>query len=162
MFGITRLEVEKRIKTIEMMEKNGDDNQSRFSYYDVLVRTSKISEAMENDKVSAFLLEKIKEADPDTKENCFTALELRNKLPVVLGKPRMLNKLLDGKMDFDEAYRNAKIGDAHQRIKRACKTLSDVEEKELRLLDQNKKNALAQDFRKLRTEVRRIQGILGS
>ena len=159
-FDETENEIKKRIKIISMMKDNGDTDRSHFSYYDVLVRNGKISSGMDdNVELRKIVLKKIKELN--TNEDAeFTALELRNKLPVIISKPKVLKKYIREEVSLDEGYQNARVSNAHERIKQARERLNEITKRELERLDQNEKNALKQDLRKLDREVQRIQGIV--
>ena len=159
-FDETETEIKKRIKIISMMKDNGDIDRSHFSYYDVLVRNGKISSGMEdNDELRTIVLKKIKELKSHEDAE-FTALELRGKLPGIISKPKVLKKYIREEVSLDEGYQNARVSNAHERIKQARERLNDITKKELERLGQNEKNALKQDLRKLDREVRRIQGIV--
>ena len=159
-FGETDNEIEKRIRIISMMKENGDTDRSHFSYYDVLVRNRKISSGIiENDKLREVVLEKIKQLAPE-EDTEFTALELRNKLPVILSKPKVLKKYVRGEMTLDEGFQSAKISGARESVKQAQERLSNVTKEELRRLDSNEINALEPEIRRLGQEVQRIKGLV--
>ena len=159
-FDETENEIKKRIKIISMMKENGDTERSHFSYYDVLARNGKISSGMEdNEELRKVVLSNIKHLDSHEDVE-FTALELRNKLPVIISKPKVLKKYIRKEVSLDDGYQNSKISNAHERIKLVRERLNDITKKELEQLNQNDKNALKQDLRRLDREVQRIIGIV--
>ena len=159
-FGETESEIEKRIRIISMMKENGDTDRSHFSYYDVLVRNRRISSGIkENDKLRKVVLEKIKQLAPE-EDIEFTALELRNKLPVLLSKPKALKKYVRGEVTLDEGFQTAKISSARESVKQAQERLSNVTKEELKRLGSNEINALEPEIRRLSREVLRIKDIV--
>ena len=163
-FGESEREINTRIKVIKMMDKNKDSERSHFSYYnDVLVRNRDISGEIEsNSKLRELLLKQIKEHEADDNKVKNTALELRDKLPAIIKKPKVLKKFVDEKINLDTAYQNAKISDVHQRVKQARESLRNIEKKDIKKLDTNERNALKPEIRKLHREVERIDKIVTS
>ena len=160
LFGESESTIRKRIKSIEMMKDNEDNNQSHFSYYDVLVRNRKIQEEMEKAGGFENLLSDIKNLGGDEDNNTFTAQELRNKLPIVLNKLKVLKKYIACEIDLDEAYQRAKISDVEENIKRAMAFLGDVSKKKVSELEQNRFNAFKLSVRRLSREVERIRSMI--
>ena len=120
LFGESKLAIRKRIRVIDMMKRNEDNQLSHFSYYEVLVSKREISKNMrEQVCLRDCLFERIKNLGSDEEKNNFTAQELRAKLPVILTKPRVLNKYIDGTIDLDEGYQRAKISHVEEKIKKA-------------------------------------------
>lgn len=161
LFGETEATISNSIKVIDLMKSNGDNDQSHFSYYEVMTTTRKILQATEENKdLKNLLLNRIKHVGPDNDENDFTALELRNKLPSIIDKPKILRKYIEGDLTFDDAYQEAKTSKAQQRVKRALSAIKPITKKELEKSDQNTRNAIKPDIRRLKQEVNRIDGII--
>ena len=160
LFGEAEGTIRTRVKIIEKMKQNEDNQQSHFSYYNVMVRSKEISEAMKKKDLSSFLLTKIKNFGPNDEGNDFTALELRQKFPALLRKPKVLKRLIDGKIDLDKGYQHAKISQVEERVRQAVDLLDDVERKDIKLLETARFNAFKQDARKLSRQVMRINGII--
>lgn len=150
-FGESEATLRTRVKVIELMRKHEDNARSNFSYYDVIVRKPEILAAMQRQDVSNWLLDKIKKP-----EKQFTAQQMRQQLPAVLGKPKVLKRLISGRLTLDEAYQQATISAPQKAIRRAIEMLSDISAPEVRALDANSFNAFKQDVRKLRREYKRI------
>lgn len=155
LFGESEQTIRIRCKIIQMMRKNKDNDLSHFSYYDVLVRTTAISTAMREGKLPN-LLTNIKRLGSDEDYNPFTAQDLRNKLPAVLNKPKVLKRYQNGKLDLDQAYQLAKISRAEEKVKQAVSLLTDVQKSEVSRLEQSAFNAFKQTVRKLVRESGRI------
>lgn len=143
MSGESTREINQRIKVIEMMKENEDADRSHFSYYnDVMVRNRDISNATaKNPQLKEFLLEKIKETKV-VKENKIAdsedlppALDLRNKLPVIVKNSKVLKKWINGAYDFDDAYDRAGVSDIYKKINKALSYLENIEKKDLEGLD---------------------------
>lgn len=160
LFGESQATIRTRIRVIGMMQDNNDNIRSHFSYYDVLVRTSEISEAMREEGLRYFLLPKIKSFGSKDEDVDFTAQELRKKLPVILKKPKVLKKYMDGEIDLDEGYQRAKISQVEKNVRQAKDVLSDVSQQDVSQLEQDRFNAFKQGVRKLKQEVERIEKMI--
>ena len=161
MFGESEATVRKRVKIIQAMKDNQDRDRSHFSYYDVLVRNSEIAQALNKENALAnFIYSEIRDLGSDEKNNSFTAQDLRNKLPHVLKKSKVLNKLVAKKIDLDEAYQRARINSSEERIKKATALLTDVTKSEVKQLERNELNALGLAVRRLSRETERIENII--
>ena len=161
LFGESEGTIRTRIKVIQMMKDNEDSQQPHFSFYDVIVRKPEISKAINDDaNLHDFLMGKIKNFDTEEEGNEFTAQDLRNKLPVLLSKSKVLNKFIDGEIDLDEGYQRAKISQVEEIVRQATNLLGDVEKRGILELEQNRFNAFKQDVRKLSRQVDRIFGII--
>lgn len=160
LFGESQTTIRTRIKVIEMMKENNDNVHSHFSYYDVLIRTQEISQAMEEEGLREILLPKIKSFGPNDKDGEFTALELRKKLPVILKKPKVLRKYMDEKIDLDEAYQRAKVSQVEEKVRQAKDVLNDVSQQDVSRLEHGRFNAFKQDVRKLKQEVERLENMI--
>ena len=159
-FGESIGTIRTRVKVIETMKKNEDNERSHFSYYDVLVRSAEISEAMQKEGVRGFLLTKIQNFGPKDEDGDFTAQELRKKLPVILKKPKVLTKYLEGKIDLDEGYQIAKVSQVEEKVQQAMNLLNEVSQKDMVKLDTSRFNAFKQDVRKLTREVARLNKMI--
>lgn len=157
LFGESTSTIRTRVKTIEMMKDNKDNEKAHFSYYDVLARNGKISENMKKADGIENLLSDIKNLGSDEATNIFTARDLRNKLPVVLDKLKVLKKYINREISLDDAYQRAKISSVEGNIKQATELLSDIDKKEILALEQNQFNAFKQATRKLTNEAERIK-----
>ena len=160
LFGESEATIRTRVKIIQTMKDNKDNQQSHFSFYDVLVRKPEISNAINEDaNLRDCLMQKIKNLGTE-EDSEFTAQELRNKFPVVLKKPKVLKKYIDGEIDLDEGYQRAKISQVEERIRQAVDLLDDVERTDIRRLEPARFNAFKQDARKLSQQVKRITGMI--
>lgn len=166
LFGESKMTISTRIKVIETMRTSGDTDRSHFSYYDVLVRNGDISKEIKKNKdLRKVLFERIRNLgdveDPEESLD-FTALELRKKLPVIIQKPKVLKKYIQGDppLDLDTAYQSAKISNAQQKVRESTAILDGIERKDIISLDRNDLNALDQDLRKLVRTTDRINKIM--
>ena len=163
LFGESKATIRKRIRVIDTMKRNGDNQLSHFSYYEVLVSNQEISKNMrEQVCLRDCLFERIKNLGSEEEKNSFTAQELRGKLPVILKKPKVLNKYIDGTIDLDEGYQRAKISHVEEKIKKAQTLLNDVSKREVNQLEKNALNSLKQHVKKLSREVGRIEDMIES
>ncbi len=148
LLGETRLEIQKRIDIITMIKENNDFNHRHFSYYDVVVRNRKISKAIKEEKLP-YLLSDIRNLGSDEARNDFTALEMRNKLPEILGRSKILKKYNEKDIDLDEAYQRAKISNIEENVRKATNLLSDVSKEKVNALDKPRLDALKQNVKTL-------------
>jgi len=154
--GITLQEITTSTKIIQMMKDNNDKTASNYSYYDVLVRTRKISKEIDkNEKLHNILLTGIKE---ETKP--FTAQQVRDKLPAIIAKPRILKKFITCQLELQNAYDLAKVSDLQAKLKRIQERLEDVEPKDLDDLQRNDLNAAEQIAKKIHREAKRVSELL--
>ena len=155
LFGESEATIRIRIKSIEMMKDNKDSELDHFSYYDVLVRNKGIINDIKNAGGFKNILSDIKQVGQG-EDSPFTAQDLRNKLPVVLNKPKVLKKYIDRKIDLDQAYQRAKISDVEENIKQATELLEDVSKDKVSGLDKKEFNAFRYATNKLSRVVKRI------
>ena len=163
LFGESLGTIRTRVSVVRLMQKSEDDDQRRFSYYDVLVRTRTIWNEVSNEDspLRQAVITQIKRINPDRDQE-FTAQELRKKLPAVMKKPKILRRYQRGDVDLDEAYERAKVSHVEQRVKQALAQIEAVEKRDVSNLDQNAVNALRQAVRKLARGVKRVSGLVDS
>ena len=158
LFGESQATIRTRVKVIETMRKNRDEKLSHFSYYDVVVRSKEISKKMNEARdFRTTVLRQIKALGDDPNANPFNAQDLRNKLPVVLKKEKVLKKYRDGKIDLDQAYQRARISKAEEKVKQATDLLSDIAKSDVRDLTASDSNALKYAVKKLCKEATRLR-----
>ena len=158
-FDVSPATIRIQVKIIEMMKSNNDREQSNFSYYNVMVRSREIRNALREESVRAVLLDKVKSfGTGSTKE--FTAQELRDRLPEVLQKPKVKKKFLRGDIDLDEAYQRARRSKTEHKVRRAAGILDAISRTEVEALAQGDFNALRYRVRKLAKIVERLQRIV--
>lgn len=160
LFGESVPTIYKRINAIRTMKDSGDKERSHFSYYDVVVRKPEIYRRItESPEFRDRLFEEIRSVGTDDDPK-FTAQDLRNGLPTIIKKPRILNRYVNGQVEFGEAWERAKVSPAEDRIKRAVSLLEEISKTDVRGLRQNSLNSLTQAVKKLDREVGRIRGII--
>ncbi len=148
--GFTTAEIKKNVKTIEFMQENDDNTLSNFSYYYVLVRNRAISSAIEGSRpLRGTLLSQIKTRD-------FTAQEMRERLPTIIAKPKILRKYEKGDVTLEDAHDRAKISGAEQRLKKIREGLDDIELDDLAPLERNQVKAVQQVVRQISRRLRRV------
>lgn len=152
--GFTMADIRKNIKTVELMQKNDDNTFSNFSHYDVLVRNKKISSEIENnDNLRSTLLSQIKTGQ-------FTAQEMRNWLPTVIRKPKILRKFVNNKVTLEDAHDRAKTSDTDQKLKKIRDSLEDIERNEIALLEQHELKIIQQTVKRVSKSLKRVSDIV--
>ena len=152
--GISVAAISKEVKIIQLMKENDDDTPSRYSYYAVLVGSRIISSAIEtNIGLKNTLLDQIK-------TEAFTAQQMRDRLPTVIKKPRMLRKYVNGEVTLHDAYDRAKISRTEQRLKKVRELLDDIEHNDVADLEPPEIRPLQQVLRQIRRGLKRISDIV--
>ena len=154
--GISSAEITKNVRIVQLMQANDDDKLSHFSYYNVLVRNRAISTAIaDSPKLEQTLLTQI-----TTQPEPFTAQEMRERLPTVIAKPRILRKYENGDVSLEDAYDRAKISGAEQRLKKVRDALDDIERDDIASLERNEVKSVQQVVRQIRQRVNRVSDIV--
>ena len=160
-FGESVATIYKRVNAITKMKESGDNELSHFSYYDVLVRNPDIHRKILIP--TAFrdrLFDEIRNVGSGEAQK-FTAQDLRNKLPAIIKKPRVLARYVTGEIEFAEASERAAVSPAEQRVKRALSVLDEIATSDVEGLGGNSLNSLRQAVKKLDREVGRIRRMIG-
>ena len=161
LFGESVPTIYKRINAIKMMKDSGDSELSHFSYYDVLVRQPEISAKLaESPEFRDRLFDEIRHLGPRDAQR-FTAQDLRNKLPAIIKKPRILSRYVSGDVELEEAWDRAQVSPAEQRAKRALALLEEISRTDVDGLPRNSLNSLTQAVRKLDRAIGRLRGMVG-
>ena len=157
-FGESPGTISHRIRVIERMKRNRDEEFQHFSYYDVIERRPEIKRAVDEDSnLEDFLLTRIRGMERSKVNSTeFTAQEMREKLPRIIEKPKVLKAFAKGDADLHEAYERARISRIEETIRKATGLLEDVGLAHVKGLEKPRYNAFKQDLRKLTTTVKRI------
>ncbi|MYF98191.1 hypothetical protein F4212_03515, partial [Candidatus Poribacteria bacterium] len=148
--GFSKQEINKNVSTIKLMHENNDSKHSNYSYYHVLVRNRSISSAIyESNTLRESLLDKIK-----TKE--FTAQEMRDQLPTIISKPKILRKFQKGEVKLKDAYDRASISGAQRRLKKIREGLEDIEKEDIESLERGEVKAVEQVIRQIRRRLNTV------
>lgn len=161
-FSETDNEIDKRIATIQLMEQNRDTERSRFSHYNVMIRNRSVSGASEKNPIlKNFILSEIKKnGDEDTSRPPIEAKDIRDKLPVIIEKPKQLKKFLSGQLSLDDAYQNAKSSGPKNLVKGAHERVDDISKGDVQKLDKPDFNDLKLELKKLKKQILRLDGII--
>ena len=90
----------------------------------------------------------------------FTAQEMRDRLPTIIAKPKILRKYEKGDVTLDDAYDRAKISSTEQRLKKIRDRLDDIEMSDLTPLERNELNAVQQVVRKIGQRLKRVSDMV--
>ena len=159
--GETAQAIKKQIKTIKLMKENKERERGHWSYYDVLVTNKVIKEHFEsNSEFKKFILTKIKQQKEQAEE--FTAMEMRDKLPAVLTKSRILNRFMAGEETLEDAYAKAKTSNALKDARNAHGYLKKIDKKALANLERPGLGAVEQEVRRCKKETGRLERLIES
>lgn len=159
--GIRPAEIRKNVKIIQLMLENEDKTLSNFSYYNVLVRNKKISSQIEdNGPLRDRLLSQIRAGNFTNEDPDFTAQKMRDRLPKVIAKPKILRKYVEGDLNLEEAYERARVSDVEQRLKRVRDNLDDVELSDIEPLARSEVKAVEQVVRQIRQRLKRVSKMI--
>lgn len=161
LFGESESTIRDRVRTIEDMKNNEDTQRSHFSYYKVLRGPKIAPEIRKRSDLRDRVFEDIKNLGSDEEDNNFKAQELREKMPAITAKPKVLRKYIDRTVDLDEAYQSAKISHVEEKVKKAILLIGDVSCQDVSRLERNQLNAFKQVVKKLSREVGRIEKMVG-
>ncbi len=160
-FGESKATIYKRIRTVDRMNSNSDSRLKNFSYYEVIESKPELKQAIdENSEFADMLLTSIRGFESTSETAAFTAQEMRDKLPKVIGKPKVMKAFISGNVDLHEAYERARISKVEETVRKATGLLNDVGRSNIQGLDSPRYNALQQDIRKLTREVDRVKKIV--
>lgn len=154
LIGVTPNIIKKNIDTIQAMQDNNDKTLSNFSYYDVLVRNRAISaELKKNKPLRDTLFSQIKTPS-------FTAQQLREYLPVIIAKPKILKKYEKGEITLEEACDRARTSSIEQQLKKIRDRLDDIKKGDLNSLDRQQANALKQVIKQTSKHLKRVSDMV--
>ena len=157
--GESEREIQKRIDTIQLMRDNDDKTKDHWSYYNVLVRNKIISEACKDTtETKKFLLEEIKNQKGG--QESFEALELRDKFPAILSKPKILKKLMNRSLNFHDAYDRAKSSKPLDHARSAKISIESIELTDLKKLTKPELNPLSLEVKKCRQGILRLEKMI--
>ena len=159
LFSISTSKAYQDIRIIQSMKDNNDRNRTHFSYYSVLETTLK-QDLKADANLKSALLSMIRPSDDHSHDPPFTAQNLRDQLPVVLKKPKILRKFVKGEVTLDTAHDRAKISDTQSKMKQIRSILNDITGEELRVLSPADHKAVVYECRKVKAAVSRIRQIL--
>jgi hypothetical protein len=127
--GLGKQRIKQMIETYSFMVDQDDNTRERWSYYDEYIKSRKIGRARERfPKLDSMVVKMIQDGDIPT------AQDLRDKLKVIAASSgRALEKLVDGKLDFEEAFELAESGGGtHASFRRLEKFRKWIAEPEVR------------------------------
>ena len=152
--GLSSRAIKTNVEIINLMKENNDDKLSRFSYYDVLVRSTAISSAIDQSPALRNTL------FSQIKDGKFTAQDMRDHLPPIIKKPKILRKFEKGNISLDEAFDRAKISSTEQRLKKVRDGLNDIEKRDINDLEHSEIKAVQQVVRQICRRLDRISGMI--
>lgn len=95
-----------------------------------------------------------------TQPEPFTAQEMRERLPTVIAKPRILRKYEKGEVSLEDAFDRAKISGAERRLKKVRDDLDDVELADIASLERHDVRSVQQVVRQIRRGLKRVSDIV--
>lgn len=100
--GMSSKHVSHLIETYQFMLDHGDNDVSRWSYYDEYLKSTKIKRARAKyEALDGLIVDKVRSGE------IARAVDLREELPVICASPRVLAKFAAGQYDFETAYEAA-------------------------------------------------------
>ena len=127
---------------------------SRFSYYEVLVRSRAISAAREaKPDLEKRLLAEIK-------KQAFTAQEMRDRLPTIIDRAKVLRRYEQGTVSLEDAFEQAKISSTQQRLKKVRDGLRQIEKNDIDQLGRNELKAAEQVVKNISRELKRVAAMI--
>jgi hypothetical protein len=101
--GIKRSEAQHQIEVFEFMVKHDEAKRDRWSYYDEYLKSKKIKKVRDQyPDFDKLIIQKIRKGEISR------AVDVRDSLPAICAGPaKNLKRFVGGKVDFDDAHRNA-------------------------------------------------------
>jgi DNA-binding transcriptional MerR regulator len=124
--GLSLRTVKHLVETYEFMLAN-EEPPERWSYYDEYLKSSKIKKARDaQPELDSVIVRKIKAGEIDR------AVEIRDELPHICLAPKVLRKLVDGRLSFEDAHEQAVVeaGTDNVHFRRLQRFLRHIIEKE--------------------------------
>ncbi len=150
--GLSVKAIKKQVDIIELMQENQDEKESHYSYYHVAMTNRKISSKirqMENNPLRDIVLTGIR-------EESFTAQQLRDWLPVVLDKSKVVKKFASGTIDLKDAHDRAEVSETKTRLDRILGLLDAIENRDIMGLDFAEVRAVQQVARRVKARAKRL------
>ena len=150
--GISVRAINKSVEIVELMRENHDDKANHYSYYDVALGNRVISSALKepgNERLREVVLSGIR-------NEAFTSQELRDRLPTVLGKPKVTRKFASGDIDLENAYERARVSGTKTKLDRIFGLLDDIGSAEINGLDFQDIRMVQQVARKVNRKAKRL------
>jgi hypothetical protein len=154
--GMSSKKVKHLVDVYEFMAENGEDDVSRWSYYDEYLRSNKIRKVREvHPDLDELIVEKIRSGEIKR------AMDLRDQLPVICAAPKVLTKFLAQTQDFEMAHDTAVShgGDsAHLKTTKKFREWVTRPETEDRLVDSRGKirSSVVFELQKIEARVRHL------
>ena len=151
-------EIRKQINMITLMKEHGMDGKTdRFSHYEQVVRSTKLKRLLDDDpNLKNYVLRGIQQD-----ELPWTASELRDGIPKIATKPKVLKKLIDGEIEFVDALERSRISKPKELIAKARIALDEVSKGGIDQLDNNEKSAVKIEVKKCSRQIDRIEKMFG-
>lgn len=100
--GLSRNKVEHLIITYQFMLDHDERDTARWSYYDEYLKSRTIRKArLMHPSLDDLIVEKVKSGE------IMRAVDVRDRLPVICGAPKVLKKFVHRDVDFDDAHDHA-------------------------------------------------------
>jgi hypothetical protein len=116
--GTTIKDAQHLVDVVEFMVKHNETDRDRWSYYDEYLKSNKIKKARaEYANLDEFVVKEVRAG------HIPTAMDLRDKLPIVCSGPaKVLKRYVEQKLDFENAYESAvDAGGDHGALRRLKK-----------------------------------------
>ena len=157
-FETTKLEVDKQINIVKLMRENNDHDQSKFSYYGQVIKSQKLLKAFEsNPGLREDVIRKIGRESPG-----FKASELRDQLPIIAGKPKLLRKFIEDSEPLEDIYNDARPSKPHMSIRKSKDRVKSITAKDLKNLEKSDLAALEIEVKRLRQSVERLSNMISA
>ena len=155
LFGVSQQTIRKRIRVIELMIENDDQEQSRFNHYNLLVTVRGVPTALdERPDLRSRIMDDFRIG------SAVRAQDLRRALPGLLSKPKVLNRYIGGKIALDEACRRVEVSQIEEKVRWATALIDDVTKVEVAGLEPQTFAALKQNVRKLVRGTDRVRKLI--
>lgn len=152
--------VKTELATVDLMAQEGEMNERKYSWYNVLTSPRAINEVFENNpKFRERVLAVVRDASPEASDPVARASAIfREGLKTLVKKDRPLRKFCSGKRTLQEAVDEAHMSTLSAKLRKIRDLLSNIDDADFVDLSRVEVNDGHTVFKRLRKDVDRIEG----
>ena len=156
--------VKMELATVDLMAKENELNERKFSWYNVLNSTRVINEVFEkNSQFRKRVLDVVSDVSPEATDPVARASNtFREGLKTLVKKDRPLRKFCSGRRTLQEAVDEAHMSSLSAKLRKVRDLLSNIDQTDFAGLSPAELNDAGTTFKRLRTDVDRIAGLFSS
>lgn len=153
--------VKTELATVDLMAKENELNERKYSWYNVLTSTRTISQVFEkNPQFRTRVLDVVRGASAEATDPVARASNtFREGLKILVKRSRPLRKFCSGTRTLQEAVDEAHLSSLSEKLRKVRDLLKNIDEVDFVGLSPAQLNDAGRTFKRLRTDVDRIAGL---